>query len=142
MPGFIETAFVAGAVQFDGTAGLGLFTWQSLDGIPETTRVVIRSLSYAAESGGASGDVIAYLRPNVGVTPNVNRVLVGRALQADITGPDGQADVTFCDIVVPRSATSGHYRLHVLTTGKAVDGQVTVDWTLQPYPDTSREDSP
>lgn len=43
---------VAGATQYDGTAGKGLFDFSFVDSLPRTTGVIIHTLSYFEESSG------------------------------------------------------------------------------------------
>lgn len=139
MPGLVYTDLLFGAVDYNGTAGLGLFDWDALNGIPLNTRILITSLAYATEAG-SPGNLACHFRPQtVFPTPDVNRMIAAQALEADIIGPTGAGDIRFCGILVPRSI-SGHWRLHCVTTGKQVNGQISVDWVIVPYPDTDERD--
>lgn len=132
--------------QFDGTASAGLFSFSSFDVAPRTTRVTLTALSYHTEAGGTPGDITFFaVRPG---TP-FERILLGRALSADITGPGTEGNVTFCGKVLPRDPPPGgfggsngaHWEVQAFTEGKDVTGVVCVDFVLQPFPDTDERDS-
>lgn len=139
MPTATVTQTVAGAGQFTAAAGAGLFQFTAWDQIPASTRIVLSSVSYATLIG-AAGNITMMLR-RVVVGPTTERALLLRALQADITGPDGDADVRACGVVVPREADGTHWELAVTTVGKAVTGTVSVDFQLCTFPDTTDRDS-
>lgn len=141
MPGQVQTQTIAAAAtQFDGlTAATGLFNFSKWDNQPKSTRVVLSAVSYGSDAGGASGIIEFYLRP-VGGGTSV-RILLGRGLVADITGPDGRGDFSVCGKVLPRNADGTNWQLHAVTTGKATSASVVVDWVISPFPDTSGRDS-
>lgn len=132
MPGKTTTQTVAGAAEFTGLAGAGLFQWDQLNSVDMEHRVCVTRVSYATAVGNA-GDVLAvFVRP--GGLPT-ERSLVGSATQAQITTPGGTGDVTFSPGILPRDGSGAHWQLVVTTDGKAVDGTVTVDWTMARVPD-------
>lgn len=138
MPGFCTTVTVAGAAQFTGAAGLGLFSFAAFDALPRSTRLSITTAAYAT-AVGASGDVTMMLQRQGGAA--TERALLLRALQADITGPDGDADVRTCGVTVPRDSDGRHWDLIVTTAGKAVTGTVSLDFLVCPHPDATDRDS-
>lgn len=132
MPGHAICQAVAGAGQFTGLVGAGLFAFGSHDALPLTTRVVFTVVAYATVVGDA-GDVSVYMvRPGGSTT---ERILLGRGLQADITGPDGDADFKLDGQVLPRDSAGQNWELRVTTTGKGVTGTVCIDYVLAPYAD-------
>ena len=131
------------ATQFDGSPGRGLFSFAAYNKLPRTTRVQISRISYATDGapGANPGDIDFYLtRP--GGDP-LERMLIGRFTQAEITGPNNDGDVTICGVIVPRDPgdQGQHWQLQAFSTGRDVSGAVCVDVFLQPLPDTSMEDS-
>jgi hypothetical protein len=133
-----------GADQFNGTAAAGLFLFSSFDVIPRTTRVVLTALSYhTGSNGGAPGDITFFaVRPAV----TFQRILLGRALSAEIIGPSTEGNVTFCGKVLPRDPPGGgsngaHWEVQAFTQGKNVTAVVCVDFVLEPFPDTDERDS-
>lgn len=142
MPGQVFTQTLAGATQFDGlSVTTGIFDFEKWSNISRSIRVVLSSVAYAAEAGGASGDVTFYLR-STAPTASTQRILLGRGTQAEMTAPDGRADFSVCGKIVVRDNDGTHWFLEVVTTGKAVNASVVVDVVLQPFPDTSTNDSP
>lgn len=141
MPGQVDTqAQLTAGNQFDGLTNLtGLFSFSQWDGFSRSVRVVLTAVSYGTDDAGDSGNIEFYLRPPVGATSQ--RILLGRGLQATITGPDGRADFSVCGKVVPRNRNGAHWVLHAVTTGKDTPASVVVDFVLVPYPDTSERDS-
>lgn len=134
MPASVTTQTVAGAAQFDGLAGSGLFEWAEYDAIPQGSRICLTSVAYATEVG-APGDVTVYARPPAGVA--TARILVRRVLAADSTGPAGDADAHLGGMMLPREPTGEHWHIEATTTGKAVTGSVTVAWVYTTTPSTS-----
>ena len=144
MPGQVEIQTIAVAAdQFTGLAGAGLFEFSEWDAAPLSTRIVLSAVAYASDDGGGavSGNVEFYLRPPAGGGGGSERILLGRGLQADITGPDGRGDFSVCGKAVPRLADGRHWQLHAVTVGKDAVASVIVDWVLMPFPDTSDRDS-
>lgn len=142
MPGqvFTQTIAVAGD-QFDGlTFTTGIFPFEKWNEIKRSTRIVLVSVAYAAEAGGASGDVTFYLR-STAAGPSTRRILLGRGAQADITAPDGRADFSVCGKVLPRDSDGEQWFLEAVTVGKNTAASVVVDVVLQPFPDTTDRDS-
>jgi len=126
---------VAGAGQFDGTAGAGLFVWP-IAALNRTTRVRIHWISIHIDGDAAPVariDVV-FRNPSTAVP-----MLLGRGLAAAVVGPvpavDGADFVLPCGIV-PRLNTGEHFELQVFTVAKTVAGSVTVDYSLEPWPDT------
>ena len=137
----VEVQLRAAALQFDGTAGAGLFTFTRLDAMPRTTRVVVHSAAVAID-GTVTTARIFYRRP--GGAPE-ERILIGAGnttTMIDPVDPTPGADLSVCGRVVPRDESGVHWELVVITTGKVGDGAAIVDWSLQPYPDTSPQDAP
>ncbi len=132
MPGQAICQTVAGAAEFTGLAGAGLFSFASLDNLPDATRVVLTAVAYATAVGDA-GDVSIIVR-RVGGTAT-ERMLLGRGLEADITGPAGDADFKIDGQVIPREADGAHWELVVTTDGKQITGSVCIDYVLAPYAD-------
>lgn len=145
MPGQVEIQrVVVAADQFTGLAAAGLFEFSEWDNAPLSTRIVLSAVAYASDNGGGavSGDIEFYLRPPAGGGGGSDRILLGRGLQADITGPDGRGDFSVCGKAVPRRTADGrHWQLHAVTVGKNAVASVVVDWVLMPFPDTSVGDS-
>lgn len=142
MPGQVFTQTLAGATQFDGlTFTTGIFQFEKWNNISDSTRIVLSSIAYAAEAGGASGDVSFYLR-STAPTATTQRILLGRGVQAEMTAPDGRADFSVCGKVLPRDNDFTHWFLEVVTVDKAVNASVVVDVLIQPFPDTTTNDSP
>ena len=138
MPVVVQT--VAGGLDFDGTAGAGLFEFSNLVRIAETSRVVINGIALHVDAGGPPplDDVIVFLEPPDGST----RWLLDRSTGADITGPDNEADLVLCGRVVPRAVDGTHWQLKVITTNKLTAGQASVDFQVHPFPAASGEDGP
>lgn len=135
MPGNVESQTVAGAAQFSGLLGFGLFRWNTLEAAPSPYRVCVTSIGYASEVG-APGDLTVIIRP-LGGAPT-QRILCGRVLAAEMTGPAGDADANLGGIMIPRTAAGEHWQLEAYTTGKAVTATVTVAWIIQPLKDDAR----
>ena len=132
MPGKTTTQTVAGAGQFTGLVGAGLFQWSQLDAVDMQRRVCVTRVSYATAVGDA-GDVLAVFRRPGGLP--TERSLVGSATQAQITTPGGTGDVTFSPGILPRDGDGTNWELVVTTSDKDVDGTVVVDWTTARIPD-------
>lgn len=131
MSGFVLSQTVAGAAQFTGLPGAGLFIFTEFDNLPDSARIVA-TVSYATDVG-ASGDITLMFVPIAGNASN--RFLVGRGLQANITGPAGDADFVVRKCVVPRDAGQRHYQLLATTINKAITGSVNVDFVYEQFPD-------
>lgn len=129
----------AGAAQFTGAAGAGQWTFTSYDALPRTTRVVLSVLGYHAAAGGSVGDIAFYaVRPGGAAT---ERVLLGRATAAQMTGPGTEGNATFCGKILPREPGGGvFWQVIAVGSGKDVDASACLDFLVQPYPDTSPED--
>ena len=140
MPGQVVIQTLAGAAQFDGlTNSTGLFVFSNFDNQPKSTRVVLTAISYATATVIAPGDIAFFLQLPGGAA--TERILLGRGLQADITGPAGDGDFSVCGKVVPRNNDGTNWTLHAVTTNKNANASVVVDFILQPFPDTSDRDS-
>lgn len=130
----------AGGDQFTGAAGQGLWDFSTQNFLPRTTRVVLSVLSYHAAAGGAVGQIAFYaVRPGGAPT---ERMLLGRATAAQMTGPSTEGNLTLCGKVLPREPGDGgaFWFVQAIGSGKDVDATACVDWVLSPFPDTSRED--
>lgn len=133
--------------QFDGTAGQGLYTFGDYRRLPRTTRIVLTLVSYHTADGGTPGDITFFVvRPGGNV---LHRALLGRATAAQMTGPGTAGNVTFCGKVLPRDpegpdpGNSGDFwDVIAISEGKDVAASVCLDFVLEPFPDTSPEDSP
>ena len=140
MPGFSECQFLAGATEFNGTAGQGLFSFERLDALHITTRILVTAVSYATQPG-ASGDVSIYVEQPTGTL--TQRMLIARALQADMLGPAPFGnDFRSCSFILPRLPDSRFWSVVVFTSGKAVSGSVCIDWVISPQPDETLNDGP
>lgn len=148
MPTITQT--VAGATQFDGTAGKGRFSFAEHDLEPWTTRIVINRISYHSAipgGGGSGGTRVDYKYQDFfgGIT---DQILIGRGIAPNITGPDGDVDFGVCGGYVPRrpglpssgGADAKHYQLICTSIGKTVDATISVDYTVEPHPSSSPED--
>jgi hypothetical protein len=132
MPGHAICQTVAGASEFTGLVGAGLFSFSGLDNLPETTRVVLTAVAYATAIGDA-GDVSIIVRRRGGTA--TERMLLGRGIEADITGPAGDGDYKIDGQVIPREPLGAHWDLVVTTSGKQITGTVCIDYLLAPYAD-------
>lgn len=131
------------ATQFDGTAGQGLYLFSNLRNVPRTTRIVLTALSYHTATGGNPGD-ITFFAVRTGGDP-LERMLLGRATAAQMTGPGDEGNVTFCGKVLPRDPPQRNdtfWDVIAISEGKDVAASVCLDFVLEPFPDTSPEDSP
>lgn len=130
MPTITQT--VAGAGQFTGGAGAGLFSFAGFNNLPPNSRVIIHTAAYHADSGGNPGTEVTFyfVRPTGSAT---ERILLGRALAAAILGPAGDGDVRFCGCPLPRDRVGVNWNLVATSAGKTVDATVSVDYTVQHY---------
>lgn len=142
----VECQLADGATQFDGTVDKGLWNFDAdFRDLPRTTRVVLTALSYHTDTGGNPGDISFFaVRPG---GSSLERILLGRATQAQITGPGDEGNVTFCGKVLPREPVVGSlanqfWNVVAISEGKDVDASACVDYVLEPFPDTSPQDSP
>lgn len=133
--------------QFDGAPGQGLYTFGDYRTLPRTTRIVLTLLSYSTAEGGTPG-AITFFAVRVTGAP-LERVLLGRATAAQMTGPGTAGNVTFCGKVLPRDPEGpdpgnqgAFWNVIALSEGKDVAASVCLDFVLEPFPDTSPEDSP
>lgn len=139
---------IAGAAQFTGFPGAGLFSFLAFDRLPRTTRIQILNVSYAADPGGNPGTLFEAFAVRVGIVPT-ERMLIGRATTTQIVGPAGDGDVRFCGIALPRDdpdpfpgiGLGAFWNIVVRSQGKDVDATVCIDYVVAPYPDTTPEDS-
>lgn len=139
---------IAGAAQFTGLPGAGLFSFFPFNALPRTTRIQIMNISYAADPGGNPGTLFEafVVRPDIVPT---ERMIIGRATTTQIVGPAGDGDVRFCGIALPRDdpdpfpflGLGQFWNIVVRSAGKDVTATVCVDYVVVPYPDTSLEDS-
>ena len=136
---YLET--VAGAAEFTGLAGAGQFRWDMVH-MPRTTRVLVQTVAMHIDGGAdpVQRIDIFFVDPDTGT-----RILLARGLAAQVVGPDPTtdgADLTICGRVVPRNADGTCWRLEVITQGKTETGTAVVDFTIQPWPDTTDRDAP
>jgi hypothetical protein len=130
MPTITQT--IAGAAQFTGLSGAGLFSFAGFNGLPATSRVILHTAAYHAAAGGNPGTEVAFYFVSPGGL-TTERILLGRALAASILGPAGDGDVRFCGIPVPRSRAGTNWHLVATSAGKTVDATVSVDYTVQHF---------
>ncbi len=137
MPTITQT--VAGAAQFTGLAGAGLFSFAQFDLLPSTSRVQLDRCAYHGATGGNAGSRVdfKFVRPG-GLPTDV--ILLGRGVAPSITGPDSDADFSACGGLVPRDRNGVHWDLVVTSSGKTVAATVTIDYLPLPYPSSSAED--
>jgi len=137
MPAVTQT--VAGAAQFTGLVGAGLFSFAKFDLLPITSRVSLLRCAYHSATGGNGGTRIDfYFKDPTGVATAI--VLLGRGLAPTIPGPSGDADFTICGGAVPRNKDGTHWDLFCISAGKTVDATWTVDYEPGPHPHTSERD--
>ncbi len=137
----VVTQSVAGAGQFTGLAGAGLFVFVQFDAMPRTTRVAVHSAAVAID-GMVTTARIFYRRPAANPEDRILLASGNTASMIDPADPAFGADLSVCGRVVPRELDGSHWELVVVTTGKDGDGTATIDFTLQPYPDTTPSDAP
>lgn len=125
--GKATTQTVAAAGQFTGGVGAGLFAFAS-DGIPATHRVVVHRVAYSTAVGAAGNIKIVFRRPGGAAT---DEALIGEEIEANLTGWDGAGAVSYCGGVVPRDGSGAFWEVVAVTSGKAVDGTVVVDWSIE-----------
>lgn len=139
----IDCQLADAATQFDGTAGKGLWVFTSFRNLPRTTRIVLTALSYHTAAAGTPGN-ITFFAVRAGGDP-LERLILGRALSADIVGPGTEGNVTFCGRVLPRqppSAIDGNefWQVIAISENRDVAASVCLDFVLEPFPDTSPSD--
>lgn len=139
MPMIFQT--LAGAVDFAGGVGSGLFTFDQFQNIPRTSRIALATLGYKSEVGDATTEVSFYAT-FVGAAPS-ERILLARGVAPTIVAPDTSVEVTFCGRVLPRThaSTGEQWRILAFTTGKSVTGTMFVDYIVTPFPNTNPADS-
>ncbi len=114
-----ESQVIAGAVEFTGLAGAGLFTFADLAFFPgEIYRPVVNSLIVSLAGNAAQ---IEIFRGLVG-TPAAERQLL-----FDETGNSGGLN---CRFVIPKDSTNAPMFLFVITTGKSAQGRAELDWDI------------
>lgn len=131
------TLTLAGANQFAGGIGTGLFTWPT-SRLPRTTRINLISIAYHGAVGDTCDRLDFVLIDPAG--PATARMLIGRGVAPVIVGPDNDVDFTICGRPVPRNADGTHWTLAIFSFNKSQDATVTVDYSLIPMPDTDPGD--
>ena len=156
MPVEIQTR--AGADEFTGTAGEGLFTWEDLDKLPRTARVVLETVDLRIVAGGNApvDEARIFLRPR-GATdtdPSVSLAFTGDddGNDGSTTNPDGSLDLHGLAAtqfngsglvaggpprLLPRTDGVEHWELAFVTDGKARKGFAIVDWRIQTFPESA-----
>lgn len=127
-PQTIVLQSVAGAAQFTGLAGAGLFSFAAFANIPLDSRIVVSRASYHALANPGTQAQWFFVEPTA--TPITARILLGRALTATLVGPDGDGDLVVCPGEVPRRASGQPWDLVLTTSGKTGDGTATVCFSL------------
>lgn len=134
----LKVQTVAGAAQFTGAPGSGLFLFSEYDRLIRTTRISLARISYHANAPGPGGDRIdIYLAPPT-LTPTTERILLGRGLTTAITGPDGSVDFVVCGGLLPRENDGRQWAVVLTSAGKAIDATAVVDFYISPHPEDVR----
>lgn len=143
----VETQNTAAGVDFDGTAGAGLFSFAKLDRMPASSRVVLASvgLRVQADPGGAPlplDSVEVLLVPQNGAAGAI-RLLLDRSTGAELTDTDDKTADLFvaCNLTLPRQVDGQNWDVRFFTDGKLGNGWAIVDWLATPKPDVSIEDA-
>jgi hypothetical protein len=139
----VEVQTLAGAAQFTGLPGAGLFDFSRYDNIPRTTRVVLTTLGYSELFVAAPlTTTLEFRAVRPGGTPT-EFIILAIATPATMVTVDGNLLMRGCGIVVPREAGNGgaHWQVTIATTLKLETASATVDHVLCPYTDTDVRDS-
>lgn len=119
---------VAGAGQFTGLAGAGLFSFAALTGLPMSSRIVVSRAAYHANANPGTQAQWRFVEPTA--TPPTAIILLGRAVTATLAGPDGDGDLVVCPGEVPRRADGQPWDLVLTTTGKTGDGTALIAYSI------------
>lgn len=126
-PQNIVTQTVAGAGQFTGLAGAGLFDFNlTVGNIPANSRVVILSAAYHANASPGTQATWLFVPPSG--LPATAQILLGRAT-AGLVGPSGDGDLVVCPGKIPRTGVI-FWNLKLVTVGKTGDGTATVSYEI------------
>lgn len=140
----VEVLTLAGATQFTGAAGSGLFTFTRFNNIARTTRVSIIALGYTELVDEAITTNLRVFMRRPGGVPTA-KVLLGQGLfEFGLLDPvDGNAYAKFCGVMLPREPGNGgaHWEIAVVSDGKVNTGSFIIDFVLCPAPDTDPSDS-
>lgn len=140
----VEVLTLAGATEFNGTAGQGLFTFTRYNRIARTTRVSILTIAYTEIVDAPITTNIRVFASRPGGAPT-ERILLGAGLyEHGLLDPvNGNAYLKLCGIILPREPKNfgEHWQIEVLSDGKQNDGSLTIDHVMCPAPDTDPEDS-
>lgn len=134
----LEQDTLLGAVNFDGTAGQGLFEWDDDQNLPRTAQICITCICYRQPAGGL-GTLRVVLRNPDG--PVSAECVITQATGIELADPAGGFSFLFSCKTVPRNIVNRkHWRLFVITTGKtgvspAGDATASVDWHVDPFPE-------
>jgi hypothetical protein len=140
----VEVLTIAGAGQFTGLAGAGLFTFTRYNKIPRTTRVGPITLGYTEIVDDPITTNIRVFAVRPGGVPTA-KVLLGSGLFANglLDLVDGNAYLKLCGLILPREPGNNgqHWSIQVVSDGKANTGSFTLDHVMCPGPDTDPSDS-
>lgn len=120
---------VAGAAQFTGLAGAGLFSFAALANLPTSSRIVISRAAYHASANPGTQAQWRFVEPTG--TPATAIILLGRAVTLTLVGPDGDGDLVVCPGEVPRLANGRPWDLVLTTSGKTGDGSAIVTYSIE-----------
>lgn len=135
------------ADEFTGTTDQGLFTWEDLDALPRTARVVLETVDLRILPGVGSPVELTriFLRPR-GAGATDPSVTIG--FVQNMANPDFSADIHGVGSmvregegliaggpprVVPRTSAGEHWELAFVTEEKARTGFAIVDWRVEPF---------
>lgn len=136
MPTLTQT--VAGAGQFTGVAGAGLFSFSFISQIPLTSQIAVSRIGYHAVAGGNVGTEVSFFWEN---PQDGTLMLAGRALNSVIVAPDTSGDYVVCGGLVPRTFSGTLWQLKCYSSGKTVNATITVDFRVVPMPNSNATDS-
>ncbi len=134
----LEQQTLLGAVNYDGTAGQGLFEWDNLQRQPRNGQICLSCICYRQPLGGL-GTFRLILRNPEG--PVSAECVLAQLTGVEIADPAGGFSFVFSCKLLPRNiASRRHWEVVVVTTGKtgtSPDGDATlgVDWHLDPQPE-------
>lgn len=115
-----ESDVVAGAVDFNGTAGQGLFTFAEYSNfISEAYRPVVNSIWVSLDGNPATIQIFRGLSG----TPAAERQLLAEGTSVNSAG-------ILCRFVIPVDASGVPMQLFIITSGKSAQGRAELDWTI------------
>ena len=126
-----EVQTVAGAGQFTGLPGAGQFAWARLDRMARTAQVCVARIAYRQQAGNLNYIRGLYIFPGTSIT-------LFHLTGSQIADPLGGFSLNIGGGLVPRQRFGSpgvNWVLIVVTDGKNEDGDVIVDWHVDPLPE-------